>query len=335
MFAPLTAALLRADHPRDPPRPAVAREAPPPESLDLPMILQSLERTIAVFIVAIGFAAIGRGDEPAGSFRLMSFNIRYDNPRDGADAWPQRRDRVAATVEEDCDVAGLQEVLDRQLRDLKMRLPGFAVYGVGRDDGAKRGEYAPIFYRKSRFTLRDQGTFWLSKTPERPGSRDWDAAITRICSWVVLVDKQTKNEFFVFNTHFDHRGAVAREESGKLIALQVAKIASGAPALLTGDFNCQPDDKPYAAITSKEAPQRLYDSRLISSTQPAGPNSTWNGFRSVQPGRRIDFVFTDNRFEILSHGVLVQNENGRFTSDHMPVVVRVRENPDEVVPRKH
>ena len=279
--------------------------------------------------VAIGFATTGSTAEPDGSFRLMSFNIRYDNPRDGKDAWPHRRDRVAATIGKDCDVVGLQEVLDRQLLDLQTRLPDFAVYGVGRDDGAKRGEYAPILYRKSRFELKKKGTFWLSKTPERPGSRDWDAAITRICSWVVLVDKKTESEFFVFNTHFDHRGTRAREESGKLIARQIHTIADGAPALLTGDFNCRPNDKPYAAITSKTASQRLYDSRLISATEPAGPDSTWNGFREVQTGRRIDFIFADSQFKILSHKVLVQNENGRFTSDHMPVVVQVRQKAEK------
>jgi len=152
-------------------------------------------------------------DEPA-TLHVMTWNIRYDNPGDGENAWPHRKDWVAEIIRrEKADIIGLQEVLKGQLDDLTQRLPEMVAYGVGRDDGKMKGEYAPILYRRDRFELLDKSTFWLSKTPDVSGSKDWDAALTRIASWVKLKDKQTGKVFYFINTHFDHRGAEARLQS--------------------------------------------------------------------------------------------------------------------------
>ncbi len=152
---------------------------------------------------------------PADSLvRVVSYNIRYNNPGDGEHAWPLRADRVANLLRfYNPDLFGLQEALQGQIDDLVARLPQYAWFGVGRDDGRSAGEGTPIFYRRDRFTLLDQGTFWLSETPEVPGSKSWDAAITRIATWGRFVDRTTGTRFLYLNTHFDHIGQTARERS--------------------------------------------------------------------------------------------------------------------------
>lgn len=257
---------------------------------------------------------------------VMSWNIRYDNPRDGANAWKHRRDWVAQIIKrEDADVVGLQEVLRRQFDDLKKRLPAMVAYGVGRDDGKTRGEFAPILFRRKRFQLLEKSTFWLSRTPDKPGSRDWDAAITRIASWVKLKDRLTGKTFFVINTHFDHRGRTARAKSASLIVKKLREKFGRYPVLLTGDFNTTPGSKPYQTLVGTGTPKgrRLYDAHKLSASKPQGPNSTWNGFRAVVPKRRIDFVFVTEDVKVLRHRILTDQRKGRFPSDHLPVVTRV------------
>ncbi len=190
--------------------------------------------------------------EADDSFKVVSYNIRYANPGDGADVWPNRVDAVAAVISEQ-DLAGLQEVTYPQLQDLQERLKDFDTYSVGRNDGKTSGEHTTILYRRERFEAMDQGTFWLSENPEEVGSKSWDAAITRICSWVVLHDKKTDRRFWFANAHFDHLGAKAREESGKLIRRMMESKSGSLPVILLGDFNCQADSAPYNAIIAEHA----------------------------------------------------------------------------------
>lgn len=254
---------------------------------------------------------------------VMSWNIRYDNPRDGVNAWKHRKDWVAKIIQrERVDIVGLQEVLLRQLNDLKKRLPEMQVYGVGRDDGKTRGEFAPILFRRKRFALLDKSTFWLSRTPDKPGSRDWDAAITRIASWVKLKDRTTGRTFYVINTHFDHRGRIARENSALLLVKMLRKKFTDAPVLLTGDFNTTPGSKPYQNLVDTKGARSpsFQDARGKSTSKPQGPNSTWNGFRAIVANRRIDFVFVTKRVQVRRHRILSDQRKGRFPSDHLPVV---------------
>ena len=286
---------------------------------------------------AIGLGAIHavRGaDERAGdeaAFRVMTFNIRFDNPADGENAWPRRRDWVAEIIREQrTDIAGLQEALRRQIDDLQERLPGYEWYGVGRDDGRDRGEYVPIFYRKERFELVDKGTFWLSPTPDEPGSRGWDAQLPRTTTWLRLKDRTTGRTLTAFNTHFDHRGAQARDESARLLLVKVREIAGEDPVVLTGDFNTVPTTEPYRILTgttrraggneADAAPPvvPLRDAERISSARPEGPNSTWNGFREIVPQMKIDYIFTLG-FDVRSHRIIDERREGRFPSDHLPV----------------
>ena len=286
------------------------------------------KRLLCLLAAALFVTTNSVADQPDESTSLtaVTWNIRYDNRGDGANAWPRRADWVAEIIRrEQPDVLGLQEVLLRQLDDLKETLPEYAAYSVGRDDGKQRGEHAPIFYRKERFELLDSATFWLSATPAHVGSKGWDAAITRIASWVKLKDKQTGETLYVVNTHFDHRGAQARVESAKLLIKRLHQQFADHPVVLTGDFNTTPGSAPYQALTiSTDERPTFRDAHSISARKPTGPNSTWNGFSKMVPNRRIDFIFASAQVEVLTHHILDDQRDGRFPSDHMPVVATLR-----------
>src|SRR5262245_33794762 len=144
----------------------------------------------ALLALAIARSADMRAEEAAApTFLVVTYNIRYDNPSDGPDGWVHRREAmVKYLVETKADLIGLQEVLPQQRDYLADKLTDYAHYSVGRDDGVK-GEATPIFYRKVRYDLLDQGTFWLSDTPDMTGSKRWDAGLPRVVSWLKLRDK--------------------------------------------------------------------------------------------------------------------------------------------------
>ncbi len=267
-------------------------------------------------------AAQEAGD--ACQLKVMTFNIRYNNPGDGADAWPHRKDMVANVIREHADIVGLQEAQLDQIQDLEQRLAGFKWYGVGRDDGKDGGEFCPIFYRAERFDVLKKQTFWLSETPQVPGSKGWDTAITRLMTMVQFRHRSSGTSFWMINTHFDHRGPVARENSGRIIREHFNRLGKELPIVVTGDFNALPTSKPYQVMTGEGDGQALLDSRTICQQAPQGPDSTWCGFQQVIPGRRIDFIFVWPGMDVLSHRTLDDRVDERFPSDHLPVVVQLR-----------
>src|SRR5687768_9136609 len=182
--------------------------------------------------------------------RVMSFNIRYDTPSDGVNAWPLRRDWVAALIRfHDADAVGVQEALAHMLTDLDARLPGFARVGVGRTDGRTKGEFSAILYNTGRLALLDSGTFWLSPTPQTVGSKGWDAAIERVATWARFRDRVTGCSHLHLNTHFDHMGEQARQESARLIRRRLAALAGDLPIVLTGDLNAVPSSAAYRILS--------------------------------------------------------------------------------------
>ena len=263
----------------------------------------------------------------AAELDVMSYNLRLDVASDGPNAWPYRRDWVAALVRfHEADVVGVQEALAPMLADLDRRLPGFARVGVGRADGREGGEFSAILYRTDRLALLDQGTFWLSPTPEVPGSKGWDAAIERVATWARFRDKLTGCSHLHLNTHFDHMGEQARQESARLIRHRLATLADGLPVVVTGDLNADPGSTPYRILTSDTvgggvAPLR--DAFDTSQTGHYGPTSTWTEFRAIEPGRRIDYVLVSADIPVLLHGILPDSWDGRFPSDHLPVLAAV------------
>lgn len=256
---------------------------------------------------------------------VMTFNIRYNTPNDSANAWPHRKDKVASQIRfHEAQIVGVQEALHGQLRDLKALLPGFAWVGRGRDNGIQEGEYSAIFYDTARLQLIKTQTFWLSPEPEKAGLKGWDAAFPRVVTWASFRDRQTKKHFFVFNTHFDHVGKLARAESAKLLLKKVHEIAGKLPVIVTGDFNATPDQEPIQIITNANDPMHLTDAKAVSLTPHYGPEGTFNGFRfNANSDRPIDYIFIKNGPAVQQHATLSQTWGGRFSSDHFPVFARV------------
>ena len=254
--------------------------------------------------------------------RLISYNIRYDTPADGVNAWTLRKAAVAELLHKHApDIFGVQEALPHQIGDLAAALPDYGWLGVGRDAGGG-GEGVPLFYRKDRFTLLQSATFWLSETPDSP-SRGWDAALNRICSYGQFEEKTGQQRLWVINCHFDHAGPTARLESVRLVLSQIETINPDAePLVLMGDFNTEPDSPSIILLK-----QHLSDSRDSSRSPPSGPSGTFSGF-AVEGAvtRRIDYLFTEPQgpVEVLQHAVLDDANAGRYPSDHLPVSVRIR-----------
>jgi endonuclease/exonuclease/phosphatase family metal-dependent hydrolase len=268
------------------------------------------------------------------TINAMSFNIRYDNPGDGDNAWSNRKEMVAATIRfHKIDIAGLQEALYHQVKDLEMLLPEYGWFGVGRDDGREAGEYSPVFYLKERFKILHQSTFWLSDTPGKPG-KAWDAALPRIVTWGKIADTWLDRTFFFFNTHFDHMGETARIKSAELLLKKIDESIGDLPVILTGDFNCTEEDLPYNILTSGSGKiPALSDTRYFMQSKPYGTTQTFNGFRStILPERRIDFIFVGNTDRVLRCGTISDKWDGRFVSDHYAVLAEIQITGQDKIP---
>jgi endonuclease/exonuclease/phosphatase family metal-dependent hydrolase len=256
--------------------------------------------------------------------RVMTFNIRYDEPRDGVNAWANRKQKVADVIRfHKADLVGVQEALLPQLRDLEMLLPAFAWVGVGRDDGKNKGEYSAILYRKNRFRVISSDTFWLSETPEKAGSKGWDAAYPRIVTWARFRDRITGKTFVQFNTHFDHLGDKARTESASLILKKVNEIQGKGPFFVTGDFNVREDSGAYKTLVGGTSTIKLVDTRYASVNGHFGGDSTFSAFKELEPGRTIDHIFVRDGISVLEHGALSDRWNGLWASDHLPVIAEI------------
>ena len=281
-----------------------------------------------VFLVLVwlcSLAVVKAQDAPApAALNVLTFNLRYNNPDDGANAWPHRKELVAKVfTDHQADIAGCQEALAGMLDDLGGLLPGYAFIGVGREDGKKQGEFSPILYRKDRLTLEKQGVFWLSETPEIVGSKGGDAALSRIATWGVFRENASGKEFLFINTHFDHKGDVARRESAKLLIERAAALSEGKlPVILTGDFNTTPETPAIQTLTS-DARLKLTDSARISRTPHTGGKMTFNGFGSEKSDKVIDFIFVGPGVRVENHGYFPQIEGGLYVSDHWPVLSKV------------
>lgn len=275
----------------------------------------------ACFLLSISMTSpvFGKGKDNS-SFNLMTYNIRMNTEADGVNAWPLRKDKVAGLIRfHQVDIFGVQEALLVQMNDLKSSLPEYDCYGVGRDDGNEEGEFMTIFYKKDRFEKLNAGTFWLNENTEKPGL-GWDAVCNRTCTWIKFKDKSTKKLFFAFNTHFDHRGRVAREESAKLILKFMATInKDNLPMFLTGDFNSSKEAAPIQKILTV-----LFDSRDKCVTAPYGPQGTSGGFEVKDSKRVIDYIFINQKVEVLRHGVLTDSNGLYYPSDHRPVLAEIR-----------
>ena len=245
----------------------------------------------------------------------MTYNIRLDTPADSVNQWPKRTQKVFDLISKyDPDILGVQEAIHHQLMDLVKNLPQYDYVGVGRDDGKTKGEFSAILYKKERFNVLQQGTFWLSETPNVPGSKSWDAAITRVASWAKLKDKRTNKEFLSINTHFDHIGKEARRHSASLLKQNAYELGKDLPLIITGDFNCTRSEPPYSTIMNPEG------IRLIDPL-PGAPVGTFCGFKvnSIEC-RAIDYIFHTDHWNAFGYKVITDNDGKYYPSDHLPVM---------------
>ena len=252
---------------------------------------------------------------------IISYNIRYDNDWDIENSWKIRRNKVSQIlVQYSPSIIGIQEGLLNQVQYIDSSLIDYDYVGVGRDDGKKKGEFCAIYFDTTRYVLLKNSTFWLSETPDTI-SVGWDAALERICTYGLFKDRITKKEFWVFNTHFDHIGVVAREKSSELILKRINKINhQSLPVILMGDFNSIPNSSPV-----KEIKTELSDALQISLEKLQGPRGTFNGFNEDLPiEKRIDYIFT-NDLKVLSYTHINDRlNNNRHISDHLPVMIKIQ-----------
>ena len=263
----------------------------------------------------------------SSSMNVMTFNLRYNTASDGENAWPFRKDMAASMIRfHDADLVGLQEALIDQIQDLAERLPDYGWFGIGRDDGKEAGEFMAIFYKKDRFEVLQDSTIWLSETPEKPG-KGWDAACNRVITWGKFKDQISNNIFYHFNTHFDHMGKVARKNSATILLKSIESIAKTYPVVVTGDFNATPGSVPIQVITTglEGTPDiKLRDSKLLSQYPHHGPNGTVTRFQSANvTDQPIDYIFIKNNVQVVRHGTLSDSFEGRFPTDHMPVMAEI------------
>jgi endonuclease/exonuclease/phosphatase family metal-dependent hydrolase len=252
---------------------------------------------------------------------IISYNIRYDNNWDIENSWKIRRNKISQIlVQYSPSIIGIQEGLLNQVQYIDSSLIDYDYVGVGRDDGKKKGEFCAIYFDTTRYVLLKNSTFWLSETPDTI-SVGWDAALERICTYGLFKDRITKEEFWVFNTHFDHIGVVAREKSSELILKRINKInRQSLPVILMGDFNSIPNSSPV-----KEIKTELSDALQISLEKLQGPRGTFNGFNEDLPiEKRIDYIFTNN-LKVLSYTHINDRlNNNRHISDHLPVMIKIQ-----------
>ena len=259
--------------------------------------------------------------------RVMSFNIRYGTAPDGENHWDRRKDFLVETILAfQPDLLGTQETLAFQRDYLAEKLPGYSVLGIGREDGKEQGEIMAIYWRKSRFDVLESGHFWLSTTPEVPGSKSWDSSLPRMVTWIKFRDREQPDAgpILWMNTHFDHRGEQARQESARLLRKRLIEMGKGCSLIVTGDFNAAEGSQPYQLLfgDTDGNPSPIVDSFRVFYPERGSEEGTFSRFRADNTkGARIDWIGCSRDWQIIKAGIDRTSRDGRTPSDHFPVFV--------------
>jgi len=271
-----------------------------------------------VFFALSVFLVNGSLKAQNNKITCITYNIRYDNPSDGDNAWLNRKEKVVEVLKfHNPDIICLQEVLSNQMQYLQNELSNYGSVGVGRDDGKEKGEYSPVFYLKAKFELLNWKTIWLSPEPEYAGSKGWDAALPRVATFVLLSHKKTKKRLLVVSTHYDHIGKLARKESSLLIQSTIKqleniwKLNTTEPfeILLGGDLNTEPNDDPLSIL---ESDGQLFN---FKNYRP-----TFRDFSVKSTGKIIDYLMHSKSLSPISISVDTSSQNGFYPSDHNALV---------------
>jgi len=252
---------------------------------------------------------------------VMTYNIRLDVVSDGENSWPNRKENLVNQLSFYApDIFGIQEGMPHQVKYIDQQLSNYDFIGQGRD-GINKGEYSALYYNTEKYNIEQQGTFWLSETPNVV-SKGWDAAFPRVCTYGLFINEVSGIRFFVFNTHLDHIGNVAREKSLELILQKIDEInTEELPVILMGDFNLEPNSVPISMLK-----QKMYDSRGVTKKEPFGPKGTFNAFNFENNSmERIDYIFVSKsiKIDVLKYGVLNNSIKKKYASDHFPVFIKV------------
>jgi len=257
----------------------------------------------------------------AQNLKVMTYNIRLDVAVDGENDWTHRKDFFTSQIQfYEPDIFGVQEATPHQVTDIATALSQYNYIGIGRE-GIGKGESSNIYYKKDRFKLLESSTFWLSETPDKI-SKGWDAAFNRVCTYGLFKDLKTKKMFWVFNTHLDHMGELARTNGILLILSKIKELnTKNYTTIFMGDFNSQPKEDRIIALNKE-----MNDCRKISLEKPFGPSGTFNGFKHNEPVTElIDYIFISKNsvFKVRKFAVLSDSKDLRYPSDHLPVYVEI------------
>ncbi len=259
----------------------------------------------------------------AQSCKIMTYNIRLDIESDGENSWKNRKDYLCSQIQfYDPEIFGVQEARPNQVVDIYNKLSQYAYIGIGRE-GIGKGESSNIFFKKERFQVKQENTFWLSETPNQI-SLGWDAAYNRICTYGLFKDKITKKLFWVFNTHLDHVGEEARTKGIKLILSKIKEInIDNHPVIFMGDFNSEPESERILNLKKE-----MDDAKTISKQEPFGPSGTFNGFNHNEAVTKlIDYIFlSKNDFEVVKYAILSDSKDLKYPSDHLPIYSEIKIN---------
>ena len=274
-----------------------------------------MKKIALLLLLAASFSMPVFAADGAEPIKLISYNLRTSHGKDGDNVWMKRRHATPEMIRREApDVFGVQEGLIDQLHYIDTECPQYARVGVGRDDGAEKGEFMAVYYLRDRFELLDSGTFWLSETPDKV-SRGWDGACNRTVTWVELKDRKSGKEFFYFNTHLDHKGKAAREEGVKLLIEKIHEIAGKkAPAIVGGDFNTQVDSPIFKPLT-----KYMVSARAKAAT--TDHKGTFNGFGSAPDTIVIDHLYYRGKLKCQLFATLDGNYGAPYISDHYPIAM--------------
>ena len=277
-----------------------------------------IKRATTILVLILSFMAYSQ------DLKVMTYNIRLDVAVDGENDWSHRKEFFTSQIQfYEPDVFGIQEATPNQVIDISNALSQYNHIGIGRE-GVGKGESSNIFYKKERFSISNETTFWLSETPNEI-SKGWDAACNRVCTFALFEDLKSKKSFWVFNTHLDHIGEVARTKGIELILSKIEAVnIQKLPVIFMGDFNSEPNENRIIALK-----KIMNDSRELSVEKPFGPFGTFNNFQYNEPAtKQIDYIFlSKNSFFIVNkYAVLTDSKNLRFPSDHFPVYIEIKYN---------
>ncbi len=260
---------------------------------------------------------------------VATFNLKHDHIAWLSTHWSKRTEAVKQFFEETApDVVGTQELTRRTIGDMEALLPEYDWIGQGRN-GGEQGEYCAVFFKRNRFEWLDKGTFWLARNEQKKGTRDWMAVLPRICTWVLLREKETGEKLLVYNTHLDHISPIARRKGLDLIARHIQRQGGRVPCILTGDFNATPGSGAIRVLEEMDIKYGLFSGNSYNLFLNTQGQRTYHGFHGKTVGKPVDYIFTSKEVEIVEARIVQDKYDGRYPSDHFPIVMKISVSPLE------